>query len=286
MLGDSKRTTFVHAFSADRSRREFLAQAAHVAGKLPILALLPALVPSKFAAAAQIARDDPRIRTEKLTIVADWGKLECYLARPKSDAGSLPGVVVAHDRLGLTPHFEEVSRRFAVEGFIALAPDYASRFGGTPSEPGPAMEIVGMTTSPDMTADTQMALRWLMEKGGSRSVGGAGFGLGGSAIGYAAARLPDLKAAAIYYGHPTPLADIAGLKAPLLFNLAGQDQLVDLEIPGFIEAIKKTGVKFEMYTYEGTMRGFDDDSAPAHYSADAAKLAWSRTIAFLKAALA
>jgi carboxymethylenebutenolidase len=239
-----------------------------------------------LTSAAQIARDDPRIRTEKLMIDAGWGKLECYLARPKPDAGFLPGVIVAHDRLGLTPHFEDVARRFAVEGFVALAPDYASRFGGTPSEPGPALEVVGMTTSPDMTADTQMALRWLKENGGVQRAGAAGFGLGGTAIGYAAARLPDLMAIAIYYGHPTPLADIGGLKAPLLLNLAGEDQFVDSEIPGFVEAVKKTGVKFEMYRYDGTARGFDDDNAPVHYSADAAKLAWSRTVTFLKAALA
>jgi carboxymethylenebutenolidase len=147
------------------------------------------------------------------------------------------------------------------------------------------MEIVGMTTWPDMTADTQIALRWLKEKSGSQRVGAAGFGLGGTATSYAVARLPDLMAAAVYYGHPTPLADVGGLKVPLLLNLAGQDQFVDPDIPAFVEAVKKTGVRCEIYTYKGTVRGFDDDSAPAHYSADAAKLAWSRTVTFLKAAL-
>jgi carboxymethylenebutenolidase len=286
MFNNRKRTTLAGSFSANRNRRRFLAQTANAAGKLPILALLPTLVLSKFRAAAQIAADDPRIRTERAMLDAEWGKLECYLARPQSDKAFPPGVIVAHDRLGLTPHFADVARRFAVEGFIALAPDYASRFGGTPSEPGPALEVVGMTTWPNMTADTQVALRWLKEKGGSQHVGAAGFGLGGTAMSYSAARLPDLMAVAVYYGRPAALADIAGLKAPLLLNLAGQDQFVDPEIPGFVEAVKKAGVKFEIYTYEGTVRGFDDDSAPAHYSADAAKLAWSRTITFLKAALA
>jgi carboxymethylenebutenolidase len=244
------------------------------------------LVPTGFAAAAQIAAEDPRIRTERVTIGAEWGKLDCYLARPKSDANLLPSVVVAHDRLGLTPHFEDVARRFAVEGFMALAPDYASRFGGTPSEPGPALEIVGMTTRPDMTADTETSLRWLKENGGSAHIGAAGFGLGGAAMSYAAAKLTDLAAVAVYYGHPTPIADLGGLKAPLLLNLAGKDQFVDPEIPDFVDAIKKAGVKFEMYRYEGTARGFDDDTIPSHYSAEAAKLAWSRTVTFLKTALA
>jgi Dienelactone hydrolase family len=152
MFDNSKRATLAFSFSAKPNRRIFLAQTANMAGRSPFLALLPTLVLSKSAKAIQIAADDPRIRIERLMIGAEWGKLECYLARPKAEMASLPGLIVAHDRLGLTPHFEDVARRFAVEGFIALAPDYASRFGGTPSEPGPAMEIVGMTTWPDMTS--------------------------------------------------------------------------------------------------------------------------------------
>jgi carboxymethylenebutenolidase len=276
MFADGNRMALLSSVSAGMNRRRLLA---HMMGGIG------SMMVSRFATAAQVAANDPRIRTEKVVIAADWGKLDCYLARPKADAPALPGVIVAHDRLGLTPHFEDVARRFAVEGFLALAPDYASRFGGTPSESGPAIEVVGMTTSPDMTTDTGMALQWLKEKGGSAHRGAVGFGLGGTAIAYAAARLPDLMAGAIYYGHPTPLADIGALKAPLLLNLAGQDQFIDPQMPAFIDAIKKTSVKVEIYTYENTVRGFDDDSVPAHYSADAAKLAWSRTIAFLKAAL-
>lgn len=265
------------------SRRRFLAQTANAIGTLPVQATLPGVLLSN-AMAAQVAPDDPRVRTERLAIQAEWGKLDCYLARPSRDVGILPGIIVAHDKLGLTPHFEDMTRRFALEGFVAMAPDYASRFGGTPSEPGPALEIVGMTTSPDMTADTQTAMLRLNETG-AKKLGAVGYGLGGTAVGYAAARLPDLMAVTLYYGHPTPLADIGGLKAPLLINLAGKDQFVDPDIPGFVDAMKKTGMKFELYTYEGTVRGFDDDSAPTHYSADAARLAWSRTLAFLKAAL-
>jgi carboxymethylenebutenolidase len=280
------RATLTHAsnagFREGLSRRTFFAETARAIGKLPILIALPTLFLPRFAMSSQVSADDQRIRTEKLAITAEWGKLECYLARPKVE-GPLPGVILVHDKLGLTPHFEDVARRLALEGFIALAPDYASRFGGTPSESGPALEVVGMTKPLEMTADTQMALL-LLKENGAKEVGAMGFGLGGTAIGYAAARLPDLMATVIYYGHPTPLADVGGLKAPILLNLAGKDQFIDPEIPGFVEAMKSTGLKLELYTYEGTVRGFDDDSAPAHYSADAAKLAWTRTIQFLKAA--
>jgi carboxymethylenebutenolidase len=251
---------------------------------LSIVSAIAILIPSRFAMSSQVSADDPRIQPQKLALTAEWGKLDCYLARPKID-GPLPGVVVVHDKLGLTPHFEDVARRLALEGFIVLAPDYASRLGGTPSEPGPALEVVGMAKPLEMTADTQMSLLWLKENG-AKGLGAVGFGFGGTAIGYAAPRLPDLMATVIYYGHPTPVADIGGLKVPILLNLASKDQFVDPEIPGFVEAMKAAGVRFELYTYEATVRGFDDDSAPAHYSAEAAKLAWSRTLGFLKSALA
>jgi carboxymethylenebutenolidase len=271
-------------FHAQIARRDFLVQTVNSVKGLSILAVCPALFLAGFSGAAEVVADDPRIRTQRLAIGVQWGKLECYLARPIVDTAPLPAVIVAHDRLGLTPHFEDIARRLALEGFVALAPDYASRFGGTPSEPGPAIEVVGMTKDQDMAADTQVALQWLKAQG-RQHIGALGFGRGGTAISYAAARLPNLMAAAVYYGHPTPIADIGRLRVPLLFNLAGKDQFVDPEIPAFVEALKKANVKFELYTYEGTVRGFDDDSATAHYSPDAAKLAWLRTIAFLKAAL-
>jgi len=111
----------------------------------------------------------------------------------------------------------------ALEGFVALAPDYASRFGGTPSEAGPALEVVGMTTWPDMVADTRTALLWLKsDEMSSKSIGAVGFGLGGTAINHAATKLPDLKAAAIFYGHPPPLADVGSIRASLLLNFAGR----------------------------------------------------------------
>lgn len=175
-------------FDAEISRRSVLARTMNALGILPVLAACPAFLLPMPVTAAEVAADDPRIRTEKLTIGAQWGKLECYLVRPKPAKALLPAVIVAHDKLGLTPHFEDVARRFALEGFIALAPDYASRFGGTPSEPDPALEIVGMTNPPDMTTDTEMAVHWLKENVGSQKIGAVGFGLGGTAVSYAAAR--------------------------------------------------------------------------------------------------
>jgi carboxymethylenebutenolidase len=271
---------------ANIQRRMFLVHTAQCLGGMATIAVLPSLYVSEDASAAQIAANDPRIRTERVALDADWGKLDCYFARPNADTGLLPGVIVAHDKLGLTPHFEDVARRLALEGFVALAPDYASRFGGTPTESGPALEVVGMATKPDMVADTQAALVWLKSNGRcSEKIGAVGFGLGATAIDSAITKLAAFEAAAIFYGHPPPLADIGNIKASLLLNFAGKDQFVDPEIPGFVEAVKKTGVKAQIFIYENTQRGFDDDSDSTHYSAEAAKLAWSRMIEFLKAAL-
>jgi carboxymethylenebutenolidase len=246
---------------------------------------LPSLPAAGPATAAQIAESDPRIHAARIAISTGWGKLDCYLARPE-ETEAAPGVIVAHDKLGLTPHFEDVARRLAVEGFIVLAPDYASRFGGTPSEAGPALEVVGMEHPPFMIADTRIGFDWLRSAGkGGIKIGALGFGFGATGINLSLARIPDLRAAVAFYGHPPPPADVASIKASLLLNFAGKDQFIDPEIPEFIEALKKAGVSYEMFRYENTERGFDDDSAPAHYSKEAANVAWSRTIKFLRKAL-
>jgi carboxymethylenebutenolidase len=267
-------------------RRMLLLDTAECLAGMAAIATLPSCHVSEYASAAQIANDDPRLRTERVALDVDWGKLDCYLARPDADAEPHPGVIVAHDKLGLTPHFEEVTRRLALEGFVTLAPDYASRFGGTPTEAGPALETVGMETRSDMVADTQVALVWLKSNGVSNGkIGAVGFGLGATAIDDVVTKGTALNGAVIFYGHPPPLADVGAIKTPLLLNLAGKDQFVDPEIPAFVDVVKKTGVKAEIFIYENTERGFDDDSNSAHYSAEAAKLAWSRTIEFLKVTL-
>jgi carboxymethylenebutenolidase len=271
---------------ATMPRRTFLVLAANSLGGLTILAALPLLSSGTLRAQAPVAVDDPRIRTETVALDADWGRLDCYLARPIADEANPPCVIVAHDKLGLTPYFESVARRLAAEGFVTLAPDYASRFGGTPAEPGPALEVVGMATWASMVADTQTALHWLTSNGqSSAKVGAIGFGMGATAISHAITKLPGLKAAVIFYGHPPPPSEVASIKTPLLLNFAGKDQFIDPEIPGSIDALKKAGVTYEVYVYENTVRGFDDDGDTAHYEAGAANLAWSRTIAFLKANL-
>ncbi|CCM76912.1 dienelactone hydrolase family protein [Rhizobium mesoamericanum] len=263
-------------------RRTFLVKTAEYVAGMAAMATLPSLVAEEFARAAQIPSDVRRLHTERLALDTDWGQLDCYLARP-DDTAPHPGVLVLHDKLGLTPHFEEVTRRLALDGFAALAPDYASRFGGTPTERGPALETVEMESRSNMLADTRSALGWLKSNGVSNGkIGAIGFGLGATAIDDLVTNGTDLDGAVIFYGHPPSITDAGAFRTPLLLNLAGKDQFVDPEIPAFVDLVRKTGLKAEIFTYENTERGFDDDSDGAHYSAGAAKLAWSRTIEFIK----
>jgi carboxymethylenebutenolidase len=267
-------------------RRALLARVGALArGTVALAAIAPLLEPG-FARALQIAPEDPRIRAEPVTIRTDWGGLQCYLARPAARSGKVGSVIVAHDYWGLTPHFEDVARRVALEGFVALAPDYASRFGGTPAEEGPAREVLDMLSWADMISDSHAALQWLKTRDdGNGNVGAVGFGWGGNAVGRLATKSPDLAAGAVFYGRVPPLADVAAIRARLLLNYAGQDQLVDPGVPGFVDALRKAGVSYEIFTYEGVQRAFDDDSSPARYAPEAAKLAWSRTAEFLRQTL-
>jgi len=238
------------------------------------------------ARAVQIARDDPRIRTENVALDTNWGKLDCYIAYPGDDDLRHPAILVAHDKYGRTPHFEDVARRLALEKFVVFVPDYASRFGGTPPERGPAQEVMGMVSTADMVADTRTALKWLKSSDRSTGkIGAVGFGAGATAIDAAVTVLTDLKVAAIFYGHPPPIADVGNIKAQLLLNFAAKDQFISPEIPGLVDALNRAGVKYELFVYDNTERGFDDESDTAHYSAAAADLAWARLIAFFKTTL-
>src|SRR5262249_21945671 len=153
--------------------------------------------------------------------------LQCYSARPASATAPLGSVVVMHDILGLTPHYEDVARRFALEGFAAIAPDYASRYGGTPPAPDPAPRGVGMVTWTEMAADANAAIAWLkMQKDANHKIAAVGFGLGGSGLSRLVMEAPDLAAAVVLYGRAPPLAKVPAIKTPLLLIYAGDDPAV------------------------------------------------------------
>jgi carboxymethylenebutenolidase len=266
------------------SRRDFLDRAAKYAvGGFTAAAMLESLRPN-YAWAQQIAKDDARIKTEYLTYASPQGSgtMRGYFARPASAAGKLPGVVVIHENRGVNPYIEDVARRLAVENFVAFAPDALTPLGGYPGDEEKATQLFSQLDPGKRTEDLVAAAGFLKSRPEcTGKIGAVGFCFGGTVVNIMAVRLPDLAAAVPFYGGQPSAADSAKIKAPLLIHYAGLDERVNAGWPAWEAALKANGVKYQMYMYPGTNHGFHNDTTP-RYDEAAAKLAWSRTIAFFK----
>jgi carboxymethylenebutenolidase len=274
---------YVHGLT---SRRGFLDGVAKIAGSVAAAGLLEALSP-RFAEAEQVSKDDPRITTSYLNYPSPdgYGSLRAYLAKPAHADGKLPTVLVVHENRGLNPHIEDISRRLALDHFIALAPDALSPLGGYPGDEDKARELFPKLdqakTRNDFIAATQL-LKSLPE--GNGKVGVVGFCYGGGIANFLATQLPDLAAAAPFYGAQPTAEDTAKIKAPLLIHYAGVDDRINAGWPAFEAALKANGVTYQAYIYPGVQHGFNNDATP-RYDEAAAKLAWRRTIEFFNAHL-
>ena len=269
------------------SRRQFLDDAKKYAvGGFTAAAMLEALRPN-YAWAQQIAKDDSRIKTEYVTYPSPNGSgtMKGYLAKPANASGKLPGVVVIHENRGLNPYIEDVARRLAVDGFVAFAPDALTPLGGYPGNEEKAAQMFGQLDAGKRTEDLVAAAEYLKSRPDcTGKIGAVGFCFGGTTVNIIATRMPDLAAAVPFYGGQPSAADAAKIKAPMMLHYAGNDERVNAGWPAFEAALKANGVKYEMFSYPGTQHGFHNDSTP-RYDEAAAKLAWSRTEAFLKANL-
>lgn len=269
-------------------RRGFLSQAQKFAkAGVTAAGLLAALSPD-FAAGQQVRPDDKRLRTQFVTYDSPSGSgpVKGYLARPAAaGTNKLPAVLVVHENRGLNPHIEDITRRLALEGFMAFAPDALSPLGGYPGDEDKARDAFA-TLDPDETKrDFLAAADWLVSRTDSTGkLGAVGFCWGGGVVHTLATRLPGLNAAVPFYGNTPPPAEAAKVKAPLLVHLAGMDERINAAWPAYEAALKAAGVSCEVHRYPGTQHGFNNDTTP-RYDAAAAKLAWDRTIAFLKAHL-
>ena len=266
------------------NRREFLDRAAKYAiGGFTAAAMLESLSPN-FAWAQQVAKDDVRIRTEYLTYASPQGSgtVRGYFARPAKSGGKLPGVLVIHENRGLNPYIEDVARRLAVEGYVAFAPDCLTPDGGYPGDEDKARELFAKQDAKKRNEDLFAAADFLKSRPEcSGRIGAVGFCFGGTIVNLLAVRLPDLAAAVPFYGTQPSAADTAKIKAPLLIHYADHDDRVNAGWRPFEAALKANGVKYEMHMYAGTNHGFHNDTTP-RYDEAAAKLAWSRTLAFFK----
>jgi carboxymethylenebutenolidase len=267
-------------------RREFLRRA----GALGVAALAAAqgLLPN-YARAQTISFTDQRIKASYVTYPSPGGngdKIRGYLVQPAGQ-GPWPAVLVIHENRGLNPYIEDVARRAAVEGFLALAPDGLSPLGGYPGNDDDGRAMQAKLDPGKLRTDMLNGARFIKtHQLSTKKLGVTGFCWGGETTNFLATALgADLQAGVPFYGPAPETASVPKIKAPLLIHLAESDPRVNSTYPAYEQALKSAGVRYESHTYPGTQHGFHNNSTP-RYVEPAAKLAWDRTVAFFKRNLA
>lgn len=270
------------------SRRDFLERAAKFAvGGLTAAGILASLSPD-YALAMQISFTDPDIRAEYIRYPSPngHGEVRGYLVRPAKTERPVAGVVVVHENRGLNPYIEDVARRVAKAGFVALAPDGLSSVGGYPGNDDQGRALQQQVDPQKLMNDFFAAIEFL-QKGEltSGKVGITGFCYGGGVAHAAAVAYPELAAAVPFYGRQAKPEDVTRIQAPLLIHFAETDPNINATWPAYEAALKAAGKTYEAHFYPGTNHGFHNDSTP-RYDEAAAKLAWERTIAWFQRYLA
>ena len=267
-------------------RRTFLERLAKLAGgTAAAYALLP-MLENDYARAAIVAPDDARIAVERVPIRLPGGEMRAYVAVPRDGPAKRAGVIVIHENRGLNPHIEDVARRVALAGFTAIGVDMLSAQGGTPADEDRARGMIAKVDRAAAIADLSAVVDWLRARPDANGrVGTIGFCWGGGMANALAAAVASLDAAVPFYGVAPPSADVARIRARLLLHYAGNDPRINAGIEGYEAALKAAGVAYTAHVYEGTEHAFHSDTAGARYNEAAAKLAWTRTIAFLHSVL-
>ena len=269
------------------SKREFLEKAGKfTVGGLTAAALLGFMSPN-YALAEQVSFNDPDIVGDYVTYPSPNGNgdVRGYLVKPAAAVGKLPAVVVVHENRGLNPYIEDVARRLAKAGFLALAPDGLSSVGGYPGNDEDGKALQSSVDPTKLMNDFFAAIEWMMAHEGSTGrVGITGFCYGGGVSNAAAVAYPELGGAVPFYGMQPKADDVAKINCPLLLHYAELDTRVNEGWPAYEVALKQAGTKYEAFIYPGVNHGFHNDSTP-RYDKAAADLAWDRTLAFFRANL-
>jgi carboxymethylenebutenolidase len=245
--------------------------------------LLDALNP-RFAEAAQVPRNDERLRAESVTYdsPAGSGTVRGYLAHPASAKGAVPAVLVVHENRGLNPHIEDITRRLAVAGYMAFAPDALTPLGGYPGNEDKARKLFAKLDPAKTREDFVAAAAFLAPRSDCDGhVGALGFCYGGGVVNTLATRVATLGGAVAFYGVAPDLAAVPHIKAPLQLHYAENDERVNASAPAYEAALKANHVKYEVHRYPGTQHGFNNDTTP-RFDKDAAALAWRRTLEFFQ----
>lgn len=259
------------------SRRLFIKKLGLITGSTYVAAALMPVPDSQSP-----MQDDADLVTEFIKYPAEKIGMRAFMAHPKAGK-KFPAVIVIHENRGLVPHIQDVTRRMAKEGFLAIAPDALTPVGGTPKDVSNVGELFGKLNQEDTVKNFVAAVKYLKTNPLSNGkVGCTGFCWGGGMTNQVAVNAPDLDAAVPYYGMQPSEEDVKKIKAPIMAHYAGNDPRIDAGIPAFEAALKKYGKEYQIFMYQGAGHAFNNDSNPERYNPEAAKLAWSRTIAFFK----
>jgi carboxymethylenebutenolidase len=268
-------------------RRRFMERLTTLAGSAAAAAAIAPMLAANSAKAEMIAATDERISGEDITYPGAEGDMKGYLVRPANASGKLPAVIVIHENRGLNPHIRDVARRVAIEGFVALAPDFLSPDGGTPSDEDKAREMISALDAAKTNANAVATVAFLEgHEESTGNVGAIGFCWGGGLVNRLAVRAPDLKAGVAYYGAQPEAEDVPKIQAAMLLHYAGLDERINAGMEAYRQALTESGKDFTIHVYEGVNHAFNNDTSAARYDKAAAELAWERTIAFLKEKLA
>jgi len=278
-------TRFIHG---EISRRDFLngVERFAVAG-LTASAIVEALMPN-YAMGQQVRKDDERIKASYETIPAPNGNgyVRGYLVRPFSaDSRSetpakLPGILVIHENRGLNPHTEDVARRFALQNFMAFAPDLLTSAGGYPGDDYKGGQLFNKIDPAKRTQDLVAAAQWLKARSdGTGNIGVTGFCYGGTMSNTLSVLLgPDLAAAAPFYGGAPKPEDVPKIKAAILIHHGALDKTLAEAYPAQEAELKKNKIRYEGHVYPNSVHGFFNDATPERYNKAAAEQAWTRTL--------
>lgn len=267
-------------------RRAFFKRLVVLAGSTAAATALLPLLENNYTKAATVDEKDPQLSTEFLSYSGMGGDMKGYLAKPKNISGELsavelPAVIVIHENRGLNAHIQDVARRVALAGYVALAPDFLSPAGGTPENEDQARELTSALDSQQTLGNLKATLAFLQKRPDTTSkVGCVGFCWGGAATNQLAVSAPDLGAAIAFYGSVPPAEAVPNIQSPLLLHYAGLDERINQEISGYEEALRTAGKDYTICMYSNVNHSFHNDTNEARYDANAASLAWERTMAF------
>ena len=262
------------------TKRQFLDRAGKFAvGGVTAVALLNMLSPN-YAMAQQVSFNDPDIHADYITYPSPngTGDVRGYLVRPAGVEEPLPGVLVIHENRGLNPYIEDVARRLAKAGFMALAPDGLTSVGGYPGNDADGRELQKTVDRVELMNDFFNGFEYLLNRDDSTGkVGAVGFCYGGGVVSAIAVAYPELAAGVPFYGRQPAAEDVAKIQAPLLIQMGELDERINAGWPDFEAALQANDKVYEAYIYENANHGFHNDSTP-RYDEEMANLAWDRTI--------